>query len=79
MHVITLLLIEWLFISIINCACYSVTYTGTRPLNDPITLCYGVPEGSKSTEVVDHMVYAYLIYTSTSKYRRARLYLDVDV
>ena len=33
MHVITLLLIEWEFISIINCACYLVTYMGTRPLN----------------------------------------------
>ena len=33
MHVITLLLIEWEFISIINCACYSVTYMGNRPLN----------------------------------------------
>ena len=43
MHVITLLLIEWEFISIINCTCYSVTYMGTRPLNKgtnrPITLC----------------------------------------
>ena len=43
MHVITLLLIEWEFISIINCTCYSVTYVGTRPLNKgtnrPITLC----------------------------------------
>ena len=43
MHVITLLLIEWEFISIINCACYSVTHMGTRPLNKgtnrPITLC----------------------------------------
>ena len=29
MHVITLLLIELEFISIINCACYSVTYMGT--------------------------------------------------
>ena len=26
MHVITLLLIEWEFILIINCTCYSVTY-----------------------------------------------------
>ena len=43
MHVITLLLIEWEFISIINCTCYSVTFMGTRPLNKgtnrPITLC----------------------------------------
>ena len=43
MHVITLLLIEWEFISIINCTCYSVTYMGTRPLNKgtnrPIALC----------------------------------------
>ena len=43
MHVITLLLFEWEFISIINCTCYSVTYMGTRPLNKgtnrPITLC----------------------------------------
>ena len=43
MHVITLLLIEWEFISIINCTCYSVAYMGTRPLNmginRPITLC----------------------------------------
>ena len=43
MHVITLLLIEWEFISIINCTCYSVTYMGTRPFNKgtnrPITLC----------------------------------------
>ena len=43
MHVITLLLIEWEFISIINCTCYSVTYMGTRPLNKgtnrPITPC----------------------------------------
>ena len=43
MHVITLLLIEWEFISIINCTCYSVAYMGTRPLNKgtnrPITLC----------------------------------------
>ena len=43
MHVITLLLIEWEFISIINCTCYSVTDMGTRPLNKgtnrPITLC----------------------------------------
>ena len=43
MHVITLLFIEWEFISIINCVCYSVTYMGTRPLNKgtnrPITLC----------------------------------------
>ena len=42
-HVIILLLIEWEFISIINCTCYSVTYMGTRPLNKgtnrPITLC----------------------------------------
>ena len=33
MHVIFLLLIEWQFISIINCACYSVTYMGTRLSN----------------------------------------------
>ena len=43
MHVITLLLIEWEFILIINCTWYSVTYIGTRPLNKgtnrPITLC----------------------------------------
>ena len=43
MHVITLLLIEWEFISIINCTCYSVTYMGTRQLNKgtnrPIMLC----------------------------------------
>ena len=43
MHVINLLLIEWEFISIINCTCYSVTYMGIRPLNKgtnrPITLC----------------------------------------
>ena len=43
MHVITLLLIEWDFISIINCTYYSVTYMGTRPLNKgtnrPIKLC----------------------------------------
>ena len=43
MHVINLLLIEWEFISIINCTCYSVTYMGTRPLNKGtnrlITLC----------------------------------------
>ena len=43
MHVITLLLIEWEFISIINCTCYSVAYMETRPLNKgtnrPITLC----------------------------------------
>ena len=43
MRVITLLLIEWEFISIINCTCYSVTYMGTRQLNKgtnrPITLC----------------------------------------
>ena len=43
MHVITLLLIEWEFISIINCTCHSVTYMRTRPLNKgtnrPITLC----------------------------------------
>ena len=43
MHVITLLLIKWDFISIINSTCYSVTYMGTRPLNKginrPITLC----------------------------------------
>ena len=43
MQVITLLLIEWEFISIINCTCYSVTYMGTRPLNKgtnrPIKLC----------------------------------------
>ena len=32
MHVITLLLIEREFISIINCTCYSVRYMGTRPL-----------------------------------------------
>ena len=33
MHVITLLLIEWEFISVINCACYAVTYMGNRLLN----------------------------------------------
>ena len=33
MHVITLLCFEWEFILIINCACYSVTYVGNRPLN----------------------------------------------
>ena len=33
MHVITLLLIEWEFISIINCTCYTVAYMGTLPLN----------------------------------------------
>ena len=43
MHVINLLLIEWEFIPIINCTCYSITYMGTRPLNKgttnrPITL-----------------------------------------
>ena len=34
MRIITLPLIEWEFISIINCACYSVAYMGTRT-----TLC----------------------------------------
>ena len=40
MHVITLLFIEWEFISIINFACYSVTYMGTRPLNKGKQLSY---------------------------------------
>ena len=39
MHVITLLLIEWEFISIINCTCYSVTYMGTYG-SLYVTLCF---------------------------------------
>ena len=50
MHVITLLLIEWEFISIINCACYSVTYMGTRQLN----------KGKQSSY---HAMYSKTIYT----------------
>ena len=50
MHVITLLLIEWEFISIINCACYSVTYMGTRRLN----------KGKQSSY---HAMYSKTIYT----------------
>ena len=36
MHVIALLPIEWEFISIINCTCFSATIMGTRPLNKGI-------------------------------------------
>ena len=50
MHVITLLLIEWEFISVINCACYSVTRMGTRPLN----------KGKQSSY---HAMYSKTIYT----------------
>ena len=50
MHVITLLLIEWEFILIINCACYSVTYMGTRLFN----------EGKQSSY---HAMYNKTIYT----------------
>ena len=50
MHVITLLIIEWEFISIINCACYSVIYMGTRPLN----------KGKQSSY---HAMYSKTIYT----------------
>ena len=39
MHVITLFLLNENLFSIINCACYSLTYMGTRPLKQGTTLC----------------------------------------
>ena len=48
MHVKTLILIEWEFISIINCACYSVTYMETRPLKSSYHAMY-----SKTIYTVD--------------------------
>ena len=58
MHVITLLLNEWEFISIINCACYSVTYMGTRPLNrEP---CYHTGQCKRTGGCYNELVVAFL-------------------
>ena len=43
MHVITLPFIEREFLSFINCACYSVTYMETRPLNKGKQSFYHAP------------------------------------
>ena len=52
MHVIYLLCFEWEFILIINCARYSVTCVGNRPLN------YG-----KQSAYIYHDKYIIYIYT----------------